>query len=313
MYDSIIIGGGPAGMTAAIYLARKKMKIILLTQDYGGQIAKAAEVDNYPGLGQTTGAKLVEKFNEHLKEYKIKNKTEEVKKILYQDVGFEVETKNQTYQAKTLIICSGKTPRHLDVPGEEEFIGKGVSFCATCDAPLFKDKVVAVVGGGNSALDAAIELERYAKQVYIVNISPEIQGDAILKEKFENSPKSKIINNAKTTEIYGDQFIQGLKYEDQNSKELIDLSCEGIFVEIGWTPSSTFLKDLVKLNQLKEIEVDKNGATETPGIFAAGDVTDTPFKQIIIAAGEGAKAALSAWKYLIMQKPKRMPEGKIQN
>ena len=302
MYDSIIIGGGPAGISAAIYLGRKRMKILLLTQDYGGQSGKAAEVANYLGFKQTTGPELVGKFQEHLENLEVENMVEEVKTVEKTASGFLVKTREKSFETKTVLVCSGKAPKHLNVKGEEKFTGKGVSYCAICDAPLFRDKVVAVVGGGNSALDAALELEKHAQTVYIVNIGPEIQGDAIMKEKFEQSPKSKVLNDAKTTEIYGKEMVEGLKYEDQKTREIKNLACEGIFVEIGWTSSTGFLKNLVKLNNLQEIEVDKNGMTSCPGIFAAGDVTDTPFKQIIIAAGEGAKAALSAWKYLITLK-----------
>lgn len=302
MYDVIVIGGGPAGMTAALYLARKKMKIVLLAVDSGGQTAKAASVENYPGFEKISGVELVEKMVQQLKNLNIESNLEEVREIKKITGGFSIVTKNETYDGRALIICSGKTHRKLGVPGEEEFIGKGVSYCATCDGPLFRDKAVVVVGGGNSALDAAIEIEKYAKSVTILNISAAMQADAIMVEKFEKSPKGKIICNIKVQEIYGDQLVKGLKYEDQETKKMIDLPCDGIFVEVGWTPSTDFVNDLVKLNQLKEIEVDKTGATSLTGIFAAGDVTDTPFKQIVIAAGEGAKAALSTWKWLLTQK-----------
>lgn len=300
MFDIIIIGAGPAGQAAALYLQRKKMKIMVISPDTAGQSAKAASVENYLGFEKISGAELMEKFTNHLTNTGIEVKQAEVKSVAKIDGGFEVQTKDDKIQAKSLVIAAGKCPRELDVPGEEEFAGKGVSYCATCDGPLFKDKTVAVIGGGNSALDSACEMEKYAKKVYIINLNAEIQGDAILKERFEKSPKGEIINNAKTTEITGEQFVKRIKYEiNGESKEI---ACDGIFVEIGWTPSTGFLGDLVKLNQLKEIEVDKNSATSCEGIFAAGDVTDTPFKQIIIAAGNGATAALSAWKYCLTHK-----------
>lgn len=299
MFDSIIIGGGPAGLAAALYLARKKINFLLISTDLGGQAAKASSVENYPGVDKLSGAELSEKFSNQLQDLKVEIKNETVKSMEKIDGGFKVTTGDQSYDSRSIIICSGKTHRKLGVNGEEEFAGKGVSYCATCDGPLFQDKVVAIVGGGNSALDSAIGIEKYAKEVIILNLSPEIQGDAIMVDKFKKSPKGKIILNAKTTEIYGDQTVKGLKYEDQTTKEVKDLPCDGIFVEIGWTPSADFCKDLVELNQLGEIVVDKFGATEIPGIFACGDVTDTPFKQIVIASGEGAKVALSAWKWLI--------------
>lgn len=302
MFDSIIIGAGPAGMSAAIYLARKKMKIVVFTTDFGGQAAKAASVENYLGFEKISGAELAEKFQEHMGSTGVEVKNvavEEIKKI---DQGFEVKAGDEVLQSKTLIVTSGKTSRKLNVPGEKELAGRGVSYCATCDGPLFQNKTVAVVGGGNSALDAAVEMEKYAQKVYIVNLNPEVQADAILKERFQNSPKGELINNARTTEVLGEGMVKGLKYEDQKTKETKEIACDGIFVEIGWTPSTDFLKDLVKLNQLNEVEIDQNNQTNTPGIFAAGDVTNVVFKQIIISAGEGAKAALSAWKFLLTQK-----------
>lgn len=309
MYDSIIIGGGAAGITAAIYLERKRIKILLLTSDFGGQTAKAASIENYPGFLKISGIELVEKLQSHLSEYKVESRTEEVKEIQKTDGGFAVQTGNETYKTKTVIICSGKTHRQLEVPGEEEFTGKGVSYCATCDAPLFKDKTVAVVGSGNSALDSALEIEKHAQKVYVLSIGEDLQGDVILKERFKKSPKGEIIANAKTTEIYGPKgvpseqaFVKGIKYEDQKTKKVKDLPCDGVFVEIGWMPSTRFLNGLIKLNNFGEIEVDKAGATSIPGIFAAGDVTDSLYKQIVIAAGDGAKTALSAWKYLLTHK-----------
>lgn len=314
MLDILIIGAGPAGQTAALYLARKKMKIAVISNDTAGQTAKAALVENYLGFEKISGSDLMEKFMAHLTSTGVQISQTEVKSVSKIDGGFEVATKdveNAKLRAKSVIIAAGKCPRELGVPGEEEFKGKGVSYCATCDGPLFKDKTVAVIGGGNSALDSACEMEKYAKKVYIVNVNADLQGDAILKERFEKSDKGEIINNAKTTEIVGEQFVKGLKYEKVLSDEKagprpaspgLEIVCDGIFVEIGWSPATSFLGDLVKLNQLKEIEVDKNGATSLEGIYAAGDVTDTPFKQIIIAAGAGATAALSAWKYAITHK-----------
>lgn len=302
MFDSIIIGGGPAGLTAAIYLARKKMNIMLLSSEFGGQTAKAAGIENYPGFSKISGTELIEKMVAQINTLEVQNKNEEVKSIQKDEEGFKILTDSQTYKTKTVLICSGKTHRKLNVPGEEKFAGKGVSYCATCDGPLFRDKNVAVIGGGNSALDAALELAKYAKMVYLLSLSPILQCDAIMKERFEKSEKSKIIYQAETSEVYGGNLVQGLKYKDIPSGKIIDLPCEGIFVEIGWSPSSAIAKDLVKINKMREIEVDKAGATTCSGIFAAGDVTDTPFKQIVIAVGGGATAALSAWKYLITKK-----------
>lgn len=302
MLDTIIIGAGPAGMSAAIYLARKKMKILVLTSDFGGQTAKAASVENYLGFEKISGAELVAKFHEHMESVGVEVKNISVDSVQKKDQNFLVKAGEEILEAKTVIIASGKTPRKLNVPGEKELAGKGVSYCATCDGPLFQNKTVVVVGGGNSALDAAVEMEKYAQKVYIVNLNSELQADEILKERFQKSPKSETVNNAKTTEILGEQTVKSLKYEDQDNKEVKEIACDGIFVEVGWTASTDFLKDMVKLNQLGEIEIDANNQTSTPGIFACGDVTNIPFKQIIIAAGEAAKAALSTWKFLLTQK-----------
>lgn len=299
MFDSIIIGAGPAGMTAAIYLARKKMKILLLSPDFGGQAIKAATIENYPGFLKISGSDFAEKITSQIKALSVESKNEVVTAVKKAEDGFAVSSKEQTYKTKTVLICSGKTHRKLGVPSEDKFVGKGVSYCATCDGPLFRSKTVAVVGGGNSALDAALELEKYARNVYILSLQGELQADAILKERFEKSEKGKIIFKAQTTEIYGDNFVKGLKYKDQNSGKILDLPCEGIFVEIGWVPSVDFVDGLLKINKLKEIEVDQSSTTSMPGIFAAGDVTNSPFKQIIIAMGCGATAALSVWQYLL--------------
>jgi alkyl hydroperoxide reductase subunit F len=264
---------------------------------------KAADICNYLGYDKISGPELGEKFKINLEKNKIEVKTgERVKVIKPIDGGFSIQTSQNSYEAKTILITSGKSPRRLNVPGEEEFLGKGVSYCATCDAPLFHNKSVVVIGGGNSALDAALEIEKYAQKVTIINLTQEVRGDEVLKDKFAKSPKCATINNAKTTEVLGDGLVKGIKYEDSETKEIKELPCEGVFVEIGWEPSTNFIKDSVKLNKLNEIEIDCFSKTSCEGIYAAGDVTDTPYKQIIIAAGDGAKAALSIWKYLLTKK-----------
>jgi len=305
MYDVIIIGAGPAGMSAGIYTARKKLKTLLLTEDFGGQAAKSAEVENYLGFTKLSGAELIGKFQEHIEAIGVETKTAAVESVAKQDnglpageAGFEVKIKEETFQAKSIIIASGKVPRPLNIPGEKEFLGKGISYCATCDGPLFKEKTVAVIGGGNSALDAAIELEKYAAKVYILNLNPDFQGDEIRKDHVKASQKIETIAQAQIISVGGDQVLKKLKYKDLKAKAEKELAVDGIFVEIGWTPATSFIKE-IKLNNLKEIEIDSENKTSIPGIFAAGDVTSIKDKQIIIAAGEGAKAALSAWEYLV--------------
>lgn len=302
MLDVLIIGAGPAGYSAALYLARKKMNIAVLTSDFGGQMSKSSNVENYLGFESISGPELSEKFQAQVEKLGVEVEMSEVKKISKIENGFEVESNGEKHQAKSIILASGKTPRKLGVPGEDEFLGKGVGYCATCDGPLFHDKTVAVLGGGNSALDAALEMEKYVKKVYIVNLNEEIQGDEILKDRFEKSEKSELIKNAKTTAIFGEQFVKGLKYLDQKDNTEKEIACDGVFIEIGWQPATEIVADLVKINDLKEVEVDQMQATSCDGIFAAGDVTNGAYKQIVISAGDGAKAALSAWKYVITHK-----------
>lgn len=303
MYDCIIIGGGPAGMSAAIYLIRKKLNILLVTPEFGGQAAKASEIENYLGYGKISGPELLAKFAGQIEDLSLETKSgAEVKAVTKKENAFEVKTADEIYEAKTVLIASGKTPRRLGIPGEEQFIGKGISYCAICDGPLFKDKVVTVIGGGNSALDAAIEIEKHAAKVYILNLNEDFQGDEIRKDHVKNSAKIEVISQAQITEVFGEQFIKGLKYKEIKTGQIKELACEGIFVEIGWMPATDFVKDLVELNELKEIKIDRENQTNVAGIFAAGDVTDVKEKQIIVAAGEGAKAALVLWKYLLVNR-----------
>jgi alkyl hydroperoxide reductase subunit F len=300
MYDLIIIGAGPAGMTAAIYAARRKLKFLILSMDIGGQMSWSSEVDNYPGVPDSTGVALVQKFQKHLKDYNITIKTGEVIRIDKKKKTCIVSTKKRKFESKTVIIASGKKPKKLGVPGEEKFTGKGINYCATCDAPLFKNKIVAVVGGGNSGLEAALFLSKHAKKVYILDIMKKLGGEAYLKEKVQADKKIQVILGAKTTEILGGKFVSGMKYEKQGKQE--KLAVQGIFVEIGLITETEFVK--VKKNKWKEIMIFRStktheeNMTSLPGVFAAGDVTDVPSKQIIVAAGEGAKACLAAVDYI---------------
>lgn len=302
MYDIIIVGAGPAGLTAAIYLARKKMHILLLTEEFGGQAAKAATIENYPGIDKIHGSELIDKMKAQTDELKVENKILKVESVAKKEDIFVVKVADESFEAKAVIVTSGKTPRELGVPGEKEYLGKGVGYCVTCDGPLFGDKDVAIIGGGNSALDSALEMEKYASKVYLVNLNPEFQGDEIRVEKVKKSEKIELVTEAKTIGFGGGQFLETLKYQDVKSGEEREIKVSGAFVEIGWAPAGECVKDLVELNPLKEIIIDRENKTKTPGLYAAGDVTDVHEKQIIIAAGEGAKAALNAWKYVITRK-----------
>ncbi len=301
MYDLIIIGGGPAAITAGIYAARKKLKILLICKTLGGQMNEAGQIENYLGFESISGAELVQKFVSHLKrfdlEIKEKKEVKEIKKLT--DGGFEVMTGHQDrYQAKALIIASGKKSRKLGVLGEEEYIGKGISFCAICDAPLFKNREIAVVGGGNAAIESALEMAKYASKVYILSLGPNLIADKLEREKIKTASNINILFNIQVKEIQGDKFVTGLIYQDKVSQKKKKLAVEGIHIEIGSVPSSDFIKNVIELNKKGEIKIDSQNRTSQPNIFAAGDVTDISHKQIIIAAGEGAKAALNVYEYL---------------
>ncbi len=301
MFDLIIIGGGPAGVTAGIYAARKKLKTLLITKDFLGQASKASEVENYPGFEEISGSDLMEKFKNHLKKFEIEIKEKEwVKEIQKTKEGFKVKANHQEeYETKAIIITSGRDPRPLEVPGEKEFIGKGVSYCPICDAPFFKDKTVAVIGGGNAAFGTALDLIKYCPKIYILEFSSKIRADEINQERVKASGKIEVILNAQVKEIKGKEWVEALIYEDLLNKETKELPLAGVFVEIGSIPATSFVKDLVEFTETDEIKINPQTCeTKTPGLFAAGDVTDIEYKQIIISAGEGAKAALTAYEYL---------------
>ena len=303
MYDLIIVGGGPAGAAAGVYAGRKKMKTLLLTESFGGQSVVSDSIENWVGVKKISGFELATMLEEHVRahetvEIKMPEKVTAVKEA---ENGFEVATdKGGVYQAKTLIIVSGGRRRRLNILGEDKFDGKGVSYCSTCDAPIFKDKKVAVVGSGNAGLEATIDLFPYASKIYLINRKSELVGDPSTQEEVKKSPRVTIINQAQIQEISGDQFVAALKYLDKTDDQIKELAVDGIFVEIGSVPNSEFMKGLVEMNSGGEIIVDhKTGATSRNGIFAAGDVTDEIYKQNNISAGDAVAAALSAYNYLL--------------
>jgi thioredoxin-disulfide reductase len=301
IYDLIIIGGGPAGITAGIYVARQNLKSLLITKSFGGQISrKTVEVENYPGADGITGADLIQKFENHLKKQKISIENDNVSKLEKNGEIFSVMTAvGKVFSAKSVIVASGSEPRILNIPGEKEFLGKGVSYCPLCDGPIFSGKNVAVIGGGNCALEAAIFLSNYVSKIYMVERGNSVRGDQTTKDKLMAIGKTEIITNAGIKEIKGEKFVSHIVFEDLQNKKEKALEVSGVFVEIGNTPAVEFVKDLVDFNEKKEIVKDsKNCQTKTHGLFAAGDVSDTLYKQIIIAAGEGAKAALSAYNFI---------------
>jgi alkyl hydroperoxide reductase subunit F len=303
LYDVIIIGGGPAGLSAAVYAARKVLKTLLVSKDIGGQVAWTYDVDNYLGFSQVETADLIAKFEEHVEKYGVEKLvgvevkdlelTGKIKKVITDD--------GKRYLAKTLIIATGKRPRPLNVLGEKELIGMGVTYCSTCDAPLFADLDVAVMGGGNSALEAAIDLMKVARKVYMVSLTP-LTGDEIIRDKVISSPKVEIFIKYKALQIEGESTVEGIEIESLETGEKKRLDVQGVIVEIGLLPNSELVLDTVEINRIGEIVIDSECRTGIAGLFACGDVTDVPYKQVIVAAGEGAKAALSAYDYIIKQR-----------
>jgi len=301
MYELVVIGAGPAGMTAVVYAARKRLNTLLISYDLGGQPLTTAGVENYMGYQFIEGPDLIQKFEEQLRQSPSDVKTEigqRVESVSRINRGFEVRTdKGETYQAKAVIFATGKRPRQLNVPGEKELAGKGVTYCAICDGPLFAGEKVAVIGGGNSALEAADDMIKIAEHVYLISLTS-LTGDQILIDKITKANKLTMFLEHEVLEIKGEARVEGIKIRDLKSKQEKEFDVGGVLIEIGLVPNSGAMKGVTTLNRLGEIEVNCANETGVPGLFAAGDVTNVPEKQIIVAAGEGAKAALQANRYL---------------
>jgi len=302
IYDLIIIGGGPAGITAGIYAGRQRMKTLLVTKEFGGQMAKkATEVCNYPGFERISGMELIDKFVEHLEHQEsVEIKFSQAEKIEKEnDIFIITTTENEKIQSKTVIVSTGADPRPLEAIGEKEFIGKGVSYCVTCDGPIFKNKTIAIIGGGNAGLEAALFMTNYANNIYVLEFGPEIKADEENQKDVKNSDKIEVITNAAVKEIKGDAMVNSLIYQDNVSKENKTLEVQGVFIEIGSQPATALAKGLVDFTKRDEIVVESETfMTKTPGLFAAGDNNSGPYKQIVTAAGEGCKTALAAYDYL---------------
>lgn len=312
LYDVIIIGGGPAAVTAAIYTARKYLPTFLLTKNFEGQIFSSAKIENYSGFEEISGAEIARKFKKHLLKFSSlasepepgEVKIEEgiaAKKISKAVNGnWQVETENgEKFESRAVIIATGASPRKLNISGAERFQGKGIAFCETCDGPIFKEKNVAVVGGGNAGLEAAEELSGYAKKVYLLESQKELPGDSLLVGRLKRKENVDIIKNIELREVRGKNFVEKILYLEKNKNQGRELQVSGVFVKIGQTPNSNFVKGFLALNEKEEIIVNpKTLETSKKGIFAAGDVTDVLQKQYIIAAGEGAKSAISVYGYL---------------
>ena len=304
-FDVLVIGGGPAGAAAAIYSARKGIRTGLAAERFGGQVLDTMSIENFISVTETEGPKLVRAMEEHVREYDIDvmNLQRASRLMPAAEEGglhtIEFES-GASLQAKTVILSTGARWREMNVPGEQEYRGRGVAYCPHCDGPLYKGKRVAVIGGGNSGVEAAIDLAGLVKHVTLLEFDTKLRADEVLQKKLNSLPNVTVIKNALTTEAVGDgSKITGLVYKDRATDELHNVELEGIFVQIGLLPNSDWLKGTVNLSKHGEIEVDARGTTNIPGVFAAGDVTTVPYKQIVIAVGEGAKASLSAFDHII--------------
>lgn len=300
IYDVIIIGGGPAGMTAAVYCLRKGMTTGLITRQVGGQMADTAGIENYLGYRYINGVELADKFHDQVMQFGIdfENNTtvKSIKDGLYKEVILD---DGRIFKTKTIIVASGKLPRKLNVPGEKEFTGHGVTYCAICDGPFYKNKKVVVAGGGNAGIGAAIDLARIATHVTVVQRRDRLKADKVLVDKLKHFDNVEVLLGHVVKEIHGSTTVESVAVENRETGAQIDIPADGIFVEVGSIPNSELARGLLHMNELDEIVIDAFGHTNREGIFAAGDVTDVPYKQIIIACGDAAKAALSATDYIL--------------
>ena len=300
IYDVLIIGGGPAGLTAAVYCMRKGVSTALITDEIGGQVTSTTEIENYMGYMYIEGEELVDKFEDQVKQFEIAYQSNKRVKSITDDKINQVTLEDgTTYQAKSIIVAAGKSSRKINCPGEERLTGKGVAYCAICDAPLYADKEVVIVGGGNSAIEAAIDLAKIAEKVTIIQLLDHLTADEILIERLEDYDNVDILFEHEVAKIEGENKVENIVVQDTQQNNKQDITADGIFIEIGWIPNTNFVEGVLQLNDYNEIMVDCKCRTNKEGIFAAGDITNVPFKQIIIASGEGAKAALSACDYVL--------------
>ena len=298
-YDVLIIGAGPAGLTAGVYCARKLLKTLIISENIGGQAIESWAIENYMGFPKIPGDDLMRKFEEQVRSQNIRLEID--KALILDRSGNEFMVNTATgaaYRARAVILVQGKQPRTLGIEGEDRYWGRGLSVCSTCDGPLFRDKVVAIVGGGNSALQTAIEMSGIAQEVHLI-VRSTIKADEIYVRLYEQKKNITTHTNSIISSLQGTGMLSAITIKDRDSGRETEIAVDGIFLEIGWIPNTAFVEGLVDMNDLKEIEIDINCHTSVPGIFAAGDVTNIKTKQIITAAGEGAKAALSAYEYLM--------------
>ena len=302
LYDVTVVGSGPAAVSAAIYAARKGLNVAMIGVKIGGQVLDTNEIENIIGTISTTGAKFAQTLEKHLKEYEVAFKEGHLVKEIKEDGKDKilVTDDGKSYKSKTVIIATGAKPRSLNIPGEAEYVGKGVHYCSTCDGPFYKGLDVAVIGGGNSGVEAALDLSGIAKSVTLIEFMPELKADKVLQEKLAEQSNIKVILNSATTKVNGNEFVENIIYKNRETEEEKTLNVEGMFVEVGLSPRSEVIKDLVEINKIGEIVINpENNSTSVAGIFAAGDVCDARYQQAIVASGNGAIAALDAEEYLV--------------
>jgi len=304
MYDTIIIGAGPAGMTAAIYAARREMKTLIISKDVGGQVALAFDIENYPGFTSINSADLIQKMKDHVQALGVEIKGEEVKTIEKKDDHFILYANKDKFETKTIILAMGLSPRRLAITGEKEFAGKGVSYCANCDAPLYKKKTVAVAGGGNSALDAAEVLSKIAAKVYLIHRSENFAAFDVLVDEVKGRKNIEVLLNSEVKEIIGENTLKKLKIFNSKENNTIEIDADGLFIEVGRIAHTDLVENFVKRDARGQILVDEKCQTSTEGVFAAGDVTQIEYKQITTATGQGTIAALAAYQYIQLKKGK---------
>jgi thioredoxin-disulfide reductase len=298
LYDVIIVGAGPAGLSAAVYCRRKLLKTLVITKDIGGQVLLTGDIENYLGYSGKNGIELAGIFEGQAREFETPILTGEVERIEPEGDGFIIKTTDKAYKARSIIVTGGSSYKMLNVPGEGEYLGRGVSVCATCDAPFAKDRVVVVVGGGNAAFQSAELLVKYAKKVYIIHRRQSYRADEILVERARKIQKIEMMAYTGVLEIMGEKKVNGIVLVDLKTNAQRKLGVDMVFIEIGRVIMLDYIKDLVETNKLGQIIVDREQKTSCKGIFAAGDITDLKYGQAIIAAGDGAVAALSAYDYL---------------
>jgi len=300
MNDVIIVGGGPAGLTAAIYCARRGLKTTVITKDIGGQITRTDVIENYPGFEAISGSELAKKFFDQAKKFGAEILFDEVKKITKKDDAFYAQTLRKEITAKSVILAFGKKPRELGVPGEEKLKGRGVSYCATCDAPFYKEKILTITGGGNSAAEATILASKIAKKVYLIYRGSELKAEKIMVDEIKKSANVEILYNEEIIKINGDQKVESLDLKSGKN-----IATDGLIIEIGFIIDRAPVDGLVEMDKANQVIVDKTQMTSVPGIFAAGDLTQTLVKQVVVSAGEGAKSALAAYDYIQKKEGKK--------